>query len=76
MEKESEHKILSSNKLKKERNSSGRRGDGFKNDDEQSIEGAEVVSLHHSKSLINNRSLSFIDDHGSENNLNTINAPF
>lgn len=48
----------------------------MKNEEEQSAEGAEVVSLHHSKSLINNRSLSQLEDHGTENNINSINAPF
>lgn len=59
LEKESEHKNMSCNKLKqKDRNSSGMRQDGVKIEEDQQTEGAEVLSLHHSKSLINNRSLS------------------
>jgi len=64
LEKESDHRNLSqkAEKGQKERNSSRRRQDGSKNDEEQSNDGVEVVSLHRSKSLSNNRSLTQFED--------------
>lgn len=63
LEKESDHKNLSNKAFKgqKERNSSKRRQDS-KNEEEQSNDGVEVVSLHRSKSLSNNRSLTQFED--------------